>query len=304
MKSEKCAICGSQQSQILTVAKKYHACRLCGYVRQIDIESFDSIYEYYGNTYYDRKDHTERYIQKQSDWSSHIVRFIEHYGKDDLRGGARVMKAIEIGSAYGVTLTALGKSLKRKNKEIELYGVELSKNCLKHGVENYKEIHVLSETLEALETDKKFDIVILSHVLEHFIDPVIALRKVVTLCNHGAIIFIEVPNFFYHNATSRAHVSCFTTTSLRNCLHKAGLTPSSLKVNDHESCFHRPYITCLARVAEEERKVTQETVRLIELKRNLGLSQRWLHRALSNNLIWRGFRKIRRDYDPHMRLYS
>ena len=48
--------------------------------------------------------------------------------------------------------------------------------------------------LEDYETDRRFDTIIFSHVLEHVIDPVVALRRLGELLTPGGQLYVVVPN--------------------------------------------------------------------------------------------------------------
>ncbi|MDR2013344.1 MAG: class I SAM-dependent methyltransferase, partial [Rhodanobacter sp.] len=95
--------------------------------------------------------------------------------------------------------------------------------------------HIFSGTAEDLPIDTKFDVVLMSHVLEHCIDPVLALRNAASILNtnpNGSLI-IEVPN----NAARSfnwfegkwpwtdipRHLSFFTEKSLGRITSKIGL---------------------------------------------------------------------------------
>lgn len=95
---------------------------------------------------------------------------------------------------------------------------------------------VFEGTAEALPdaiADRQFDVVFLSHVLEHCIDPAAALRNVKRLLAPGGTAILEVPNnaaigfqmfgpsWFF--ADIPRHLQFFTETSLRKALSRAGL---------------------------------------------------------------------------------
>jgi hypothetical protein len=68
-----------------------------------------------------------------------------------------------------------------------------------------------------------FQLVSLMHVLEHFDDPLGSLRRIrEKLLSPGGWLLLEVPNFYAHNSYELAHLSCFTSASLREMLRKAG----------------------------------------------------------------------------------
>jgi 2-polyprenyl-3-methyl-5-hydroxy-6-metoxy-1,4-benzoquinol methylase len=95
---------------------------------------------------------------------------------------------------------------------------------------------VFEGTAEALPNaiaDRQFDVVLLSHVLEHCIDPAAALGNVKQLLAPGGTAILEVPNnasigfqmfgptWFF--ADIPRHLQFFTEKSLRKAISRAGL---------------------------------------------------------------------------------
>lgn len=95
---------------------------------------------------------------------------------------------------------------------------------------------VLVGTAEAIPAElagRKFDVVLLSHVLEHCIDPAVALANVKRLLAASGTAILEVPNndalgfalygpaWFF--ADVPRHLQFFTERSLRQALMRAGL---------------------------------------------------------------------------------
>jgi SAM-dependent methyltransferase len=90
-----------------------------------------------------------------------------------------------------------------------------------------------AEALPAKVAGMQFDVVLLSHVLEHCIDPAAALRNVKRLLAPGGTAIIEAPNsaalafetngpgWFF--ADIPRHLQFFTQTSLRRALEVAGM---------------------------------------------------------------------------------
>jgi SAM-dependent methyltransferase len=90
-----------------------------------------------------------------------------------------------------------------------------------------------AEALPEAMAEREFDTVLLSHVLEHCIDPLAALRNVKSMLAPRGTAIIEVPNnaargfemygpaWFF--ADIPRHLQFFTEHSLRNALDRAGL---------------------------------------------------------------------------------
>ncbi len=114
---------------------------------------------------------------------------------------------------------------------------------------------VFAGTAEALPDEiegREFDVVLLSHVLEHCIDPIAALRNVTRLlAPHGTAI-VEVPNnaalgfqmygpgWFF--ADIPRHLQFFTEHSLRKALSAAGMRVTRVIYTGYTRQFAPPWL--------------------------------------------------------------
>lgn len=83
---------------------------------------------------------------------------------------------------------------------------------------------------EALTDGKTHDLVILSHVLEHFLEPAQEVQRVRSLLNPEGCLFIEVPSILKTGHPllryfQSAHTYSFCRQTLTDCLSKTGLKP-------------------------------------------------------------------------------
>jgi 2-polyprenyl-3-methyl-5-hydroxy-6-metoxy-1,4-benzoquinol methylase len=79
----------------------------------------------------------------------------------------------------------------------------------------------------------RYDLIVISHVLEHCIDPVAALQNAAALLNPGGVMMVETPNSraiaqdlkgkHWHWLDVPRHLNFFTQTSLRTLVTRAGL---------------------------------------------------------------------------------
>jgi 2-polyprenyl-3-methyl-5-hydroxy-6-metoxy-1,4-benzoquinol methylase len=96
-----------------------------------------------------------------------------------------------------------------------------------------------AEQLPVEARRERFDLILMSHVLEHTLNPVQALRNAVALLKPGGSIMIEVPNNeacgldFAGNCWCwldvPRHLNFFTTTSLRSICTLVGLEPRKVE---------------------------------------------------------------------------
>ena len=162
------------------------------------------------------------------------------------------------------------------------------------GRDHYKDVTILGSTVEDLagyNNDATFDLIILSHVLEHFTDPVASLAVIADKMTQDSFLYIEVPNFYGHPSVQYAHNYCFTEASLRNCLAAAQLKPVKVDLFWQSRIFPM-HITCLARKDANtalSAQTCRETVDEIARQRRAGQIAYRRHVVLTSVLRYSGF---------------
>ncbi len=147
-----------------------------------------------------------------------ILKFILPYVKP----GGRVL---EIGAGYGNLLAAL----RDHYGIVELDGLEpdpLARQVAKKAFTLDLQEVLLDDFKPAL--DRRYDLIVMHHVLEHFLDPASALQKIKSLLQPAGFIYLGVPNVaamtFPRNLYFRfPHVQNFSPFSLYLLLLKQGL---------------------------------------------------------------------------------
>jgi 2-polyprenyl-3-methyl-5-hydroxy-6-metoxy-1,4-benzoquinol methylase len=124
-------------------------------------------------------------------------------------------------------------SLISKQGERHLYVADAYQACLDETAKNanVKQAFLISE--EAFDIDAKitggpYDLVILSHVLEHLPYPIEAINKVLSLTKPGGVIILAVPNpvrpnilisnIFQRHYVNRGHIHAWDMSHWRNFL--------------------------------------------------------------------------------------
>ncbi|MGB0696618.1 MAG: class I SAM-dependent methyltransferase [Rhodospirillaceae bacterium] len=74
------------------------------------------------------------------------------------------------------------------------FGVEPSLNYAKY-IQNTFDVSVFTGSLDDYQPTQSFDLIRMSHVLEHMRDPIEKLKKVRSLLTENGALFLEVPNF-------------------------------------------------------------------------------------------------------------
>ncbi|MDG2240281.1 MAG: class I SAM-dependent methyltransferase [Longimicrobiales bacterium] len=83
--------------------------------------------------------------------------------------------------------------------------------------------------LDQVPADEKFDLVVMSHVLEHMSDPVAELTRLRGFMAPGAILFIEVPcRDCEHKPSDEPHLLFFDKEPMARLLSEVGLEPQEI----------------------------------------------------------------------------
>src|SRR5262249_24032596 len=102
----------------------------------------------------------------------------------------RPLGILDVGAGYGHVLHALGARFPAATRT----ALEPSKACFDHL--RALHIEVIPRSLDdALPIDgARFTVLILSHVLEHFLDPRAMLERVRASLEEGGLLYVEVPH--------------------------------------------------------------------------------------------------------------
>ncbi|MBT6470995.1 MAG: class I SAM-dependent methyltransferase [Candidatus Marinimicrobia bacterium] len=101
------------------------------------------------------------------------------------------------------------------------------------------------------KTGEKYDLIILTHVLEHLYDPVLSLKKCLELLAPEGELLIEVPALTHPENWSISfftfeHVNYFSQISMENSLRKSGFSIQG-EWNVHLERKDYPVMTCIAK---------------------------------------------------------
>jgi 2-polyprenyl-3-methyl-5-hydroxy-6-metoxy-1,4-benzoquinol methylase len=96
-----------------------------------------------------------------------------------------IKSILDFGSGAGEMMTALSADFEVEGLEPERRARE---NCKNQG------FNVYGSTGEAIEARKRYDLITLFHVVEHFYKPDIELAAIYELLNPGGFLIIETPN--------------------------------------------------------------------------------------------------------------
>jgi 2-polyprenyl-3-methyl-5-hydroxy-6-metoxy-1,4-benzoquinol methylase len=145
-----------------------------------------------------------------------------------------------------------------------------------------------SLTTMEMAPEGRFDLVVMSHVLEHLPDPVGYLGHLrESLLTPGGSLLIEVPNLYSHDSFEVAHLLAFSPHTLGEVLRKAGMVKDKFKKHGHPNSNILPlYLTILCHPAEENGKTVVQPERNVALKRQIGMLSRHILEKLLPNQAW------------------
>lgn len=220
---KKCQLCGNPEKKIVFDFGKYKVvkCVQCKYVYLSPRPVNTSVL--YSNDYFDEKYYFEKEnffeINKKIDSVSANLKYIKKYKNTG--------EFLEIGSNYGFFLYSV------KENGFNATGIEVNSRCAGFS-EKVLGLNVINKNVEDVDfTAEKFDIIYMSHVLEHFDDVVGILRKITSWLKKDGIIVIKVPDIDcieakrdkenFRGLSIPYHLSHFSLTSLKSLAEKCML---------------------------------------------------------------------------------
>ena len=223
--SVNCVICGADNYDQISSSGQFNLpislvlCRECGlgYLNpRWDNQSYFHFYSHDYDKYYRPK--IGNMINSEANRLNPIIDRIE---KNNLMP-QEVQNILDIGSGEGKNL----RSFKKIFPKSSLNAIEPSKKSQKL-LKDFN-VNIISEDINADWESKYvdfFDIIILRHVLEHFLDPVKILKKVSSVINSKGIVYIAVPNNLIPTQNLEqswfrvVHTYYFNKYSLKNILY-------------------------------------------------------------------------------------
>ncbi len=282
-----CLLCGSDQKKIFARVESfgfplvYYQCENCGLIYQSRKESQAANPEFYRRTYrriYQAcEEPTPKDLWVQEQRAHHLIDILRHHLE------IFPEKVLDIGASAGVLLQQF-----RKSFGSDVVGVEPGDAYRAYAEESGIE---MKESIGALLASDhgKFDLVSMSHVLEHLTEPVEDLKRIkLELLRDGGTLLLEVPNFYAHDSYELAHLACYTPHTLREVLKQAGFRLVFLKRHGvPRSKLLNLYLTGVAKVSPEAfGTVDINKDRFVGLKRNVSMLYRRLMQKISPHKAW------------------
>jgi 2-polyprenyl-3-methyl-5-hydroxy-6-metoxy-1,4-benzoquinol methylase len=242
-------------------------CTGCGYLRFDPVPEPEFLAEYYADSYWNeiplepmaRREYGEG---AWSTWTDNILSCWKKYGN-----ASRSPRIHDIGCGVGILVHHLRRA------GANATGSDLSGDAIRVGRSlgnDALSCQSLSEFLAA-RPDERIDMFMMSHVLEHFRNPVSVLKEIAARLPADGVVWVRVPNGLYQGARARSwydyhwlqypgHIHYFTPRSLQCVFAAAGLTLCEIGTTTREDT---PDLT-LSDVFGRDRSELLEPHRMIE----------------------------------------
>jgi SAM-dependent methyltransferase len=151
-----------------------------------------------------------------------------------LSPGGRTL--LDVGCGYGQFLDAA------REQGFQTFGLDVNPTRVNHAAARGHQVS--QEMLTAASFGgRKFDVVVLSHVIEHLRDPKSLLQTIHEVLVPKGMLYIGCPNFGglhatlahsrYHHYCPPEHIAFFSAESLRRCAAGAGFGPVQMRFFTH-----------------------------------------------------------------------
>lgn len=220
--------CGADIKNMKLLAKKDRyglplntvICKKCGLIMSnptLDQESLNSFYDReYRPLYVGENMATEEFFAEQYSHGKKIYEFL----KENI-DVTKIKTVLEIGTGAGGILKAI-----EDNQDVEACGIDLGGEYIEFGKMHGLNLYKMHSSELALKSPHKYDLIILSHVLEHFLDLKNELAMIKELLSSHGYLYIEVPGIKnvpypygdFMGCIQNAHIRSFTLDTLKQVL--------------------------------------------------------------------------------------
>jgi SAM-dependent methyltransferase len=162
-------------------------CDKCGLIRSAEVFDYASNIDFYKNYYRDiyvgNLKTLNDFFDDQVNRGRYFLQLLKKY-----LNGSEIGKVVEIGcGAGGILLPFL-------EEKREVLGVDFDKDYLEFG--RKKGISLLGGNFADILENDSADLIILSHVMEHFPDPLSEIQNIISKVREDGHIILEVPGIF------------------------------------------------------------------------------------------------------------
>jgi SAM-dependent methyltransferase len=240
--AERCPLCSGEVAPLYSncfdfeyfveSTARFYRCVDCGFVLTDPLPTRTELSELYPAEYHNFEPPSNAIARSLLD------RYYDHQSALCRRRMPANGSFLEIGCAAGDVLERV-----RSAGHPDVQGIEISREACEQAWK--RGLKVFHGTLDEFESDDKFDLVFMSHVIEHVLDPVATVAKIRSLLKPGGVLYLETPNV--RSLDSRLwksrwglihyprHLYLFDRSTVRRLLEGAGLTGVSV-TSELNSC--------------------------------------------------------------------
>lgn len=188
-------------------------CTGCGLVAMYPLPTDGELERFYDSYWEDRSD--GKRFDKLIERANARARFLAPYLAD-----RESLRVVDVGAGFGHICTSLAAAL--PGRDIEYDAVEVDPDAVRHltDVLGARAVHDRIERCPG-----PYDLMVMSHFLEHLQDPVGYLAAQRHRIETGGLLFVEVPNADYRfKDHDQPHLSFFEVETLTSVLESAGFS--------------------------------------------------------------------------------
>ena len=243
-----CAICEIDDSCFFYDKERddqpvnYVICNRCGLVYQNPRMNQQEFIDYYKQDF--RKEQLkgvelDKYINSRIEWGKSFVNIViselfkNRFNKFKKRLFGNIhFSVLDIGCGIGgIMIPFIEKGFSCTGIDVPSYYTEVGRKELK--------VNIIDTSISEYKTNKKYDVIILNHSLEHLLDPVNELLNIRKLLKKNGILYIEIPDVERpYNWTSLkyffmlGHVYYYSASTLEALMNKCGYERTYIDSND------------------------------------------------------------------------
>jgi len=290
-----CPLCGGERSRLFDRRESRgqvvtnRICHSCGLVYQSPRMTEEETAAYYRaeyrRTYQGVEEPVARDLAVQTARAQSLLGFVRPHI-------ASIGRCLDIGCSAGLILQRF-----KDHYNCQPVGVEPGDAYRVYAREQGLTVYPSLDELERAG-EARFDLVSMSHVLEHLPDPVGYLGHLrETLIAPAGWLLVEVPNLYAHDSFEAAHLLAFSPHTLRETLRRSGFDVVEFEQHGRPNSQILPlYLTVLCHPAAQPDASTMPGAGLspvrpergVALKRRLGMLRRRILARLFPQRAWPG----------------
>jgi SAM-dependent methyltransferase len=219
-------LCGAADFELVARYDRYRIaqptviCRACGLVQLSPRMTDQALAWFYGSDHY-RALYNPEFLELTKTRFESSLNHARAAFLNEALAERRIESVLEVGCAAGQNLYDFHLAGKR------VRGYDLGPAALAFGQTLGMDLRPGSY---AEIEDGPYDLIILSHVMEHFNEPIQAVAAMAEHLSEGGVFYVEVPDndAFCLGSLQNAHVNYFTEATLTDALARAALEPIAI----------------------------------------------------------------------------